>query len=245
MFRMGVRCTDCHDAHGSNRHKEGNDLCLQCHRAATYNKSLHHFHKESVDGKASPGWLCQNCHMPQRVYMGVDWRADHSLRIPRPDLSLSLGVPNACTNVACHAEKGDRWAADAYAKWYGQARPAHYGTIIAAARAGTPAVRADLLRLTQDRLYPAIVRATAVSLLDRYPGDSQEAVEGAETRVRVPGGGGPCRPAAVRPACPSSPPLEDPVRAWHLLLARWRRRWHFGDRSRPPRSGALAESKPR
>lgn len=177
MYRQGVRCTDCHDAHSTDRHKEGNDLCLQCHRAATYNTSLHHFHKESVDGKPSSGWLCQNCHMPQRVYMGIDWRADHSLRVPRPDLSLSLGVPNACTNVACHAKKGDRWAAEAYAKWYGQARPPHYATIIAAARAGTPTVRADLLRLTQDRLYPAMVRATAVSLLDRYPGqDSQAAI---------------------------------------------------------------------
>ena len=28
------------------------------------------------------------------VGMVVDWRADHSLRIPRPDLSIELGTPN-------------------------------------------------------------------------------------------------------------------------------------------------------
>tara|TARA_B110000467_G_scaffold158432_1_gene174599 strand:- start:1094 stop:2392 length:1299 start_codon:yes stop_codon:yes gene_type:complete len=32
--------------------------------------------------------------------MEVDPRHDHSLRVPRPDLSLSLGTPNAC--VKCH-----------------------------------------------------------------------------------------------------------------------------------------------
>lgn len=170
MYRNGVRCSDCHDSHTTKRYKEDNDLCLKCHRGDTYNTSLHHFHKETFEGKPSPGWLCRNCHMPQRLYMGVDWRADHSIRIPRPDLSLSIGVPNACTNPACHEKKGDRWAMEAYAKWYGQARRPHYGTVLAAAREGKPEARSDLLRMTQDRLLPAIVRATAVTLLERYPG---------------------------------------------------------------------------
>jgi len=177
MYRNGVRCSDCHDPHTAQRYKEDNALCLKCHRADTYNTGLHHFHKETFEGKPSPGWLCQNCHMPQRVYMGIDWRADHSIRVPRPDLSLSLGVPNACTNPACHADKGDRWAAEACSKWYGQARRPHYGTVFAAAREGKPEARAELLRITQDRLLPTIVRATAVTLLDRYPGPpSAEAV---------------------------------------------------------------------
>lgn len=177
MYRNGVRCSDCHDPHTTKRHKEDNELCLKCHRGDTYNTGLHHFHKETFEGKPSPGWLCQNCHMPQRVYMGVDWRADHSIRVPRPDLSLSLGVPNACTNPACHAGKGDRWAMDAYSKWYGQARRPHYGTALAAAREERPEALADLVRITQDRLLPTIVRATAVDLLGRYPGPlSAEAV---------------------------------------------------------------------
>lgn len=172
MYRHNVRCTDCHDPHSTKRHKEGNTLCLQCHRGDVYNTRDHHFHKEIHQDKPSPGWLCTSCHMPQRVYMGVDWRADHSLRIPRPDLTLSLGTPNACGQAGCHADKPAKWSADAFAKWYGQARRPHYGTILAAARAGRPEGRDDLLRLTQDRLYPPIVRATAVSLLERYPGQS-------------------------------------------------------------------------
>ena len=28
---------------------------------------------------------CVDCHMPSRIYMGVDARRDHSMRIPRPE----------------------------------------------------------------------------------------------------------------------------------------------------------------
>lgn len=50
--------------------------------------------------------------------MGVDVRNDHSFRIPRPDLSSTLGIPNACTN--CHKDKNSQWAAQAIKKWYGK-----------------------------------------------------------------------------------------------------------------------------
>ena len=46
--------------------------------------------------------------------MIVDWRADHSLRIPRPDLTLEIGTPNACTAAGCHEDETDQWAADDY-----------------------------------------------------------------------------------------------------------------------------------
>ncbi len=35
--------------------------------------------------------------------MAVDARRDHSLRIPRPDLSVAVGTPNACTR--CHLDR--------------------------------------------------------------------------------------------------------------------------------------------
>ena len=41
--------------------------------------------------------------MPESVYMGIDRRRDHSIRIPRPDLSQKIKSPNACTG--CHIEK--------------------------------------------------------------------------------------------------------------------------------------------
>jgi hypothetical protein len=38
--------------------------------------------------------------MPQTTYMAVDPRRDHSMRVPRPDLSVQLSTPNSCTG--CH-----------------------------------------------------------------------------------------------------------------------------------------------
>ena len=43
--------------------------------------------RRQVEGKPSDGALCVKCHMPERPYMVVDWRADHSFRRPRPDLT--------------------------------------------------------------------------------------------------------------------------------------------------------------
>ncbi|MGB7452150.1 MAG: multiheme c-type cytochrome, partial [Lysobacterales bacterium] len=46
MYRHDVRCSDCHDAHTIKLVKEGNELCLQCHRASQYDSKDHHFHKQ-------------------------------------------------------------------------------------------------------------------------------------------------------------------------------------------------------
>jgi tetratricopeptide (TPR) repeat protein len=171
MFEKGVKCNDCHDVHRARRYKEGNDLCLKCHRADTYDTESHHFHKKVVDGKPSEGASCPACHMPGRNYMVVHFRRDHSIRVPRPDLSEQLGTPNACTQSGCHADKPLSWSVNAYNKWYGEKRKPHYGTVIAAAREHKPQARADLLALASDPLRPAIVRATAMDLLWAYPGE--------------------------------------------------------------------------
>jgi tetratricopeptide (TPR) repeat protein len=171
MYANDVRCSDCHDVHSLELKFEGNALCLQCHRADAYDTPEHHFHKKVVDGKASDGALCVKCHMPEQPYMVIDERADHSLRIPRPDLSRALGTPNACSQGGCHADKSLQWSVDAYTKWYGQAQKPHYGTTLAAGREGRPESRDEVIRLAGDQLYPAIVRATALSLLRNYPGE--------------------------------------------------------------------------
>jgi tetratricopeptide (TPR) repeat protein len=111
--------------------------------------------------------------MPEQPYMVVDWRADHSLRVPRPDLTLELGAPNACN--ACHVDETVEWALEHYETWYGRARKPHYGTILAAGRAGDPGAVDGLIRLAGDELSPAIVRATALTLLGAYPGDASTA----------------------------------------------------------------------
>ncbi|MGB9441637.1 MAG: multiheme c-type cytochrome [Desulfobacterales bacterium] len=180
MYERDVRCSDCHDVHSIRTIKEGNALCLQCHRADTYDTKEHHFHKKkgekgepvkSADGQVlfevGSGAQCVQCHMPGRYYMGVDYRPDHSLRIPRPDLSIKLGTPNACNR--CHVDKTEHWSDEYITKWYGPGRRVHYGTIIDAGRKRLPGAHQDLIRLAADPLYPVIVRATALSLLGTYP----------------------------------------------------------------------------
>jgi tetratricopeptide (TPR) repeat protein len=172
MYARGVSCRDCHDVHSLKLHREGNDLCLQCHQPEVFDSPDHHFHKKVVDGKPSPGALCVKCHMPEQAYMVIDWRADHSLRLPRPDLSLEIGVPNACSQSGCHADKPLQWVVDAHRKWYGVARRPHYGTTFAKARRNDPAAVPELVRLAESELTPAIVRATALQELGRFAGDA-------------------------------------------------------------------------
>jgi tetratricopeptide (TPR) repeat protein len=170
MYANDVMCGDCHDAHSLKLHYEGNELCAQCHRADVYDTYDHHFHQEVFEGEPSEGALCVKCHMVEQPYMVVDWRADHSFRVPRPDLSAEIGTPNACTQSGCHDDRPLSWSLDAYRGWYGQAQKPHYGQIFAAARAGEPEARDGLTRIAGDPLYPSMVRATALSYLASYPG---------------------------------------------------------------------------
>ena len=182
MYHRDVRCSDCHDVHSVKLLKEGNELCLQCHRAGTYDTWEHHFHKKkgekgdpiiSDDGNilfdVGSGSECVQCHMPGRIYMGIDYRPDHSLRIPRPDLSEKINVPNGCNR--CHFDKTAGWSDDYITRWYGPGRRHHYGTIIEAGRKNVPGSDKDLISLAADPLYPVIVRATALSLLKNYQGE--------------------------------------------------------------------------
>jgi tetratricopeptide (TPR) repeat protein len=77
-------------------------------------------------------------------------------------------VPNACST--CHDDQPVEWAVEHHETWYGQAKKPHYGTVLAAGRAGDPDALDGLIRLAGDDLAPAIVRATALSLLGAYPG---------------------------------------------------------------------------
>ena len=127
--------------------------------------------QEDRERKTDAGALCVSCHMPGRNYMVVHFRRDHSLRVPRPDLSEKIGTPNACMQSGCHDDKPLAWSVHAYRKWYGETSKPHYGTVIAAAREHRPEARNPLLQLAADHLRPAIVRATALDLLWAYPGE--------------------------------------------------------------------------
>ncbi len=175
MYLRGVTCSDCHDSHTLQLKREGNELCLQCHQREVYDTAEHHFHKKVYEGKPSDGALCVRCHAAERPYMVIDWRTDHSYRVPRPDLTSEIGTPNACAQAGCHADKPVQWAVDAYRKWYGRARRPNFGTTFAAAWKDDPRAADELVRLAGNTLQPAIVRATALELLERYPGEASSA----------------------------------------------------------------------
>ena len=164
MYRAGVTCSDCHDPHSLKVHAEGNALCSGCHLSEKYDKPSHHFHKPG-----SPGAQCVECHMPTKNYMVVDPRRDHSMRVPRPDLSVKIGTPNACNN--CHTDRSVQWAADAVAKWYGPGRSGepHFGEALSTGQKGLPGAEDALMRLAGDTTQPDIARASAFSLLRHYP----------------------------------------------------------------------------
>lgn len=136
MYAAGVTCSNCHEPHTGALRAQGNALCTRCHRASVFATRDHHHHEPG-----SAASLCVNCHMPPRTYMQVDARRDHSFRIPRPDLSDTLGTPNACTG--CHRKRGADWAARQIAKTKpGEPFPLHYEEALWRGRnwaAGAPA----------------------------------------------------------------------------------------------------------
>ncbi len=163
MYHAGVTCSDCHDPHSLQLTATGNAVCAQCHLPERFDRPTHTLHK-----KDSAGRQCVACHMPTKTYMVVDPRRDHSIRVPRPDLSVALGTPNACNQ--CHTDKPAQWAVDHVAKWYGpkRRRSPHYGRVLQAGRMRTPNADQELARLAADPTRPAIVRASALSLLRGY-----------------------------------------------------------------------------
>ena len=219
MYQRGVTCMDCHDAHTSLLRAEGNALCTRCHNAALFDTGKHHFHNTGTSGAQ-----CVECHMPAQNYMVIDARRDHSMRVPRPDLSKSLGSPNACTQ--CHAGKKPEWAASAMDKWYGKkwrTRPQYGITLHAAATQGVKAVPA-LMALAQDPASPAIVRATAATLAQPYMRPdllpaARMLLQDAEPEVRIAALGLIEPVDQLNRVLAASPLLADPVRGVRIAAA--------------------------
>jgi Flp pilus assembly protein TadD len=166
MYENGVTCSDCHEPHKPELNTRPDASCSRCHAAEKFATPAHHHHAEQ-----SAGSSCVSCHMPARTYMTVEARHDHSFRVPRPDLTMKIGTPNACTS--CHADKPASWAAANVMQWFGSARTSrpHYGEALAAGRSLANDAPNKLLATVTDTTVPAIVRATAVSLLGRWIDD--------------------------------------------------------------------------
>jgi predicted CXXCH cytochrome family protein len=220
MHQNGVTCMDCHEPHSLKLRAEGNALCTRCHNAAEFDAPKHHRH--IAGGK---GAQCVTCHMPTQNYMVIHARQDHSLRVPRPDLSQSLGSPNACTQ--CHTDRKPEWAASAMDIWYGKAwreRPSYGPALHAGTTLGALALP-GLLDLARNPAAPAIIRATAITLAQSHvtPATVQAARELAKDkdpslRMAALGLLAPLPPDQRVAA--AAPLLADPVRGVRIDAAR-------------------------
>jgi predicted CXXCH cytochrome family protein len=161
MFAAGVTCSDCHDPHSARLKQSGDNLCLRCH-AGTYAEPVHTHHAVT----SAP--TCVSCHMPERTYMVVDQRHDHSFRVPRPDLSDKLGTSNTCTD--CHKDKSAAWAAAAIKGWFGPEREGlqNYAEAFHAAWHEGAGAASFLAAVAADTKAPAFARAGALADLATY-----------------------------------------------------------------------------
>jgi hypothetical protein len=106
--------------------------------------------------------------MVMKTYMIVYDQRGHSFRVPRPDLSVSIGTPDACNQ--CHRDRDARWATDTVAEWFPKGRQTfpHFGTTLQAGRVGGAGAECQLDTLILDRDQPGIARIGALSLLPRF-----------------------------------------------------------------------------
>jgi tetratricopeptide (TPR) repeat protein/Zn finger protein HypA/HybF involved in hydrogenase expression len=175
MHQSGVSCIDCHDPHSLDLWLPGDAVCTQCHseqapidrfptlKSKLYADPTHHHHDPGTEGAS-----CVACHMPERTYMVIDPRRDHSLRVPRPDLTISLGTPNACNG--CHEDQDAAWATERIEEWTGSPPLPHYGEALGANDSSDRSTIDHLLALPFDRESPGIIRASA---LERFPDGAQ------------------------------------------------------------------------
>jgi Flp pilus assembly protein TadD len=166
MNHAGVTCADCHDPHTQRLRAPGNGVCAQCHLPAKYDAPAHTLH-----APGAPGSACVSCHMPATTYMQIDPRRDHSIRIPRPDLTVSTGAPNACNG--CHTDRPAQWADQQITSRYGTARKGfqRFAEAFSADDRNSPNAARALSDIAGDTTQPAVVRASALARLAHLPGD--------------------------------------------------------------------------
>jgi predicted CXXCH cytochrome family protein len=219
MYSKGVTCGDCHEPHGGKLRAQGNAVCAQCHLASKFDTAAHHFHEPGT-----PGAQCSACHMPTTTYMVVDPRHDHSFRIPRPDLSETLGVPNACNK--CHEDRTPAWSVAELKKRYPHPKTGFqdFATAFASADRGEPDATIALAQLVSNQDESAIARASALERLGQLGGDNATLSAEAGLKDRSPL----VRHAAVGvydtvppdQRGPIVPLLRDPIRDVRIRAAR-------------------------
>ncbi len=120
MYTRGVKCSHCHDVHGTPYNAEtirpGNALCLQCHGPRSPNGPRGSLEEHTHHPADSPGSRCVECHMPKIARTIADvYVRSHTFRFITPAMTEAYGVPNPC--LLCHTDKTNRWAAVQLRKW--------------------------------------------------------------------------------------------------------------------------------
>ena len=119
FLKAGLTCTGCHATHGSERTAEliadpgGVGLCARCHPEIAADVNGHTHHKPT-----GPGGDCNACHLPQQ-FRNQLMMTDHRITVPVPKNTMQLGIPNACGQSKCHADKTAAWASEKAQEWYG------------------------------------------------------------------------------------------------------------------------------
>lgn len=172
MYAAGVTCTDCHQPHSMKLRAGGNAVCASCHSPEKFDQPAHTHHKTNSTGSS-----CKSCHMPTSVYMGVDERFDHSMRNPRPDLSLQNATPTACNT--CHADKTVQWAAASFTKWYGSKIKAEpiYALLMTTVLKTNANSRMAFNQLLANDQFPSIIKATAMQQYRQYSQADLQTIE--------------------------------------------------------------------
>ena len=121
MYRKGVTCNSCHDAHGTENNadliKPGMLVCLECHgpnspngpRGVSIEAHTHH-------PAGSAGNDCLACHMPKiEQTMPDDFVRSHTFEFIPPSMTEQYKIPNPCTS--CHTAETTEWAKKALKGW--------------------------------------------------------------------------------------------------------------------------------
>jgi predicted CXXCH cytochrome family protein len=200
---------------------------------------------------ASTGSRCIGCHMSDVNWRLLIRRRDHTFQPPVPEMTVSHGVPNACTT--CHDDKPPEWAVRYMDQWWGDGERRRTAVNVAdtmyRAGSGDPAVLPQLARLAVDRSQGLLVRASAVEFMEQLAlGTAGMASADAQSQTSFADGAGPAarvmsQPAKLSPAAvnaligaASDPEPTVRARAVMALLASGER-----DRIIPPLTARLVD----
>ena len=122
MSVQGVRCSACHDVHGTEQEADlrlpGDAMCFECHNPQLQPgpRGTIEFHTQHAAD--SEGSRCISCHMPRiaRTVGDVSVRS-HTFKFISPSTTERYGVPNPCTS--CHTDQSLEWAREALRGWPG------------------------------------------------------------------------------------------------------------------------------